>query len=80
MDYSKLEKVIELLEEIADIYPQMEKVVLNDPEDPDYIIITSTEFIQEMSNAFGISEEFAQADIEDFYADIPKKKKKRNVQ
>lgn len=81
MEYGKLEKVLELLEEISELYPNMEKVVLNDSDNPDYIIITSNEFIEEMSNAFGISEEFAQADIEDFYADIPKTdKKKRKLQ
>ena len=76
----KLEKVLELLEELSDIYPNLEKVILNDTEDPDYLIITSSEFINEMANSFGVSDEFAQADIDDLYEDIPKSRKKRNIQ
>ena len=76
----KLEKVLDLLEELSDIYPNLEKVILNDTDDPDYLIITSSEFIEEMANSFGVSDEFAQADIDDLYEDIPKSKKKRNIQ
>ena len=76
----KLEKVLDLLEELSDIYPNLEKVILNDTEDPDYLIITSSEFINEMANSFGVSDEFAQADIDDLYEDIPKSRKKRNIQ
>lgn len=76
----KLEKVLDLLEELSDIYPNLEKVILNDAEDPDYLIITSSEFINEMANSFGVSDEFAQADIDDLYEDIPKSRKKRNIQ
>lgn len=76
----KLEKVLDLLEELSDIYPNLEKVILNDTEDPDYLIITSNEFINEMANSFGVSDEFAQADIDDLYEDIPKSRKKRNIQ
>lgn len=76
----KLEKVLDLLEELSDIYPNLEKVILNDTDDPDYLIITSSEFINQMADSFGISDEFAQADIDDLYEDIPKSKKKRNIQ
>jgi hypothetical protein len=76
----KLEKVLNLLEELSDIYPNLEKVILNDTEDPDYLIITSTDFINEMADSFGISDEFAEADIDDIYQDIPKSKKKRKIQ
>ena len=76
----KLEKVLNLLEELSDIYPNLEKVILNDTEDPDYLIITSSEFINEMADSFGISDEFAEADIDDLYEDIPKAKKKRKIQ
>lgn len=80
MAYEKLEKIMSLLEEISEIYPDMEKVIINDSENPDYIIMTTSAFIEEMSDAFGISEEFENVAIEDEYPDMPKKNKKIKLQ
>ena len=80
MAYDKLERIMSLLEEISEIYPDMEKVIINDSEAPDYIIMTTNSFLQEMSDAFGISEDFENVTIEDEYPDMPRKKKKIKLQ
>jgi hypothetical protein len=80
MAYDKLERIMSLLEEISEIYPDMEKVIINDSEAPDYIIMTTNSFLQEMSDAFGISEDFENVVIEDEYPDMPRKKKKIKLQ
>ena len=79
MSYDKLERIMEILEELSDIYPDIERVIINDSDSPDYIILTTDVFLKEMSDAFGVSEEFSDS-MEEIYSSIPKKEKKRKLQ
>jgi hypothetical protein len=80
MSYDKLQKVLELLENITDIYPEMEKIIMNDSDSPDYIILTTSEFLDEMSSALGLFDELEEVSFSDEYMDIPKKTKDRKLQ
>jgi hypothetical protein len=72
----KLDKVLKLLEEVADIFPEMDKVIFNDPINPDYIIIATEEFINNMSEGLDLDD---IEDIADEYPSIPAKKKKKTT-
>lgn len=78
MSAEKLERVLELLEELTEIYPEMDKVLMNDSDEPDYIIITTEPFLKEMANSFGISDEI-QKDLGEFYSS-PKSTKNKKLQ
>ena len=54
----------------------MDRLIVNDPVEPDYIILATTEYLTEMAEAFGISDEFEEvADFAEEYPDLPNKKK-----
>jgi len=75
-DDEKTERLLEILSELNELYPDMDKMIVNDPVEPDYIILATTEYLNEMAEAFGISEEFEEvADFADEYPDLPKKRK-----
>lgn len=71
----KLMRLMELLEEIGEIYPELEKVIVNDPENPDYIVMATQPYLEEAAAMFGISEEFAEIEFEEEYPDMTKKDK-----
>lgn len=72
----KFERMMEILTELSELFPEMDKMIVNDPENPDYIILATTEYLNEMAEAFGISDEFEEvADFADEYPDLPKKRK-----
>lgn len=75
-DEDKMDRLLEILSELNELYPDMDKMIVNDPVKPDYIILATTEYLNEMAEAFGISEEFEEvADFADEYPDLPKKRK-----
>lgn len=74
----KVDRLLELLEEIDELYPGLDKMIINDPINPDYIIMASTEYLNEMADAFGISEEFE--DLASEYPDLPTNSKKKKIQ
>jgi|13_taG_2_1085334.scaffolds.fasta_scaffold01429_4 hypothetical protein len=72
----RMERLLELLEELNELFPGMDKMIINDSSDPDYIILATTEYLNTMADAFGISDEFEEvADFPEEYPDLPKKKK-----
>ena len=75
-DDDKIQRMLEILEELSELFPSMDKMIINDPLEPDYIILATTEYLNEMADAFGISDEFEEvADFAEEYPDLPKKKK-----
>lgn len=77
----KMARMLELLEELSELYPGMDKMIINDPVDPDYIILATTEYLNEMADAFGISDDFEEyADFAEEYPDLPNKNKKVKMQ
>lgn len=77
----KMMKLMEILEQISEEFPELDKVIINDPDNPDYIILATTEYLNQAAEMFGISEEFEEVaweeGIAEEYPDIPKKKKYR---
>ncbi len=73
MNNPKMDRLLELLEEISDLYPELSKIVMNDPFDPDYIILTTETYIEEMAESMGIGEH-GEA-LADEWDDIEKKSK-----
>lgn len=75
-DEDKMDRLLEILSELNELYPDMDKMIVNDPVEPDYIILATTEYLNEMAEAFGISDEFEEvADFAEEYPDLPNKKK-----
>ena len=74
----KMDRLLELLSEINELYPEVDKIVINDPINPDYIILATTDYLNEMAASMGIDE---MGDIADEYETIePKSDKKRKLQ
>ena len=73
MKDSNLQKILELLKEISEIYPEIDKVVMDDELEPNYIILATTEFVNNMAEVFGEVAEFEE--IGESNTD-----KKRNIQ
>lgn len=72
----KMDKLLELLEEINELYPEVDKIVINDPINPDYIILASTEYVNEMAKSMGLEGIEDMADEYDSVSSKPKDKKK----
>lgn len=74
----KMDKLLQILEEISELYPEIDKIVINDPINPDYIIIASTDYINEMAKSMGLD---SIDDIADRYNDDnDTKQKKKKLQ
>jgi hypothetical protein len=65
MKDDNLEKILELLKEVSEIYPEIDKVVMDDELNPNYIILATTEFVNNMADIFGEIAEFEEMDVED---------------
>lgn len=65
MKGNNLEKILELLREISEIYPEIDKVVMDDELEPNYIILATTDFVNNMAEVFGEIAEFEEMDVED---------------
>lgn len=63
----RIDRLIELLEQINEEFPELSKVIINDPEEPDYIILTTQEYFQQMDDVMN---------IQDNTEEITKEKKK----
>ena len=50
----KIDRLLEILAEINEIYPDIDKIMVSDPDEPDYIIISSTEWLNNMTDSLGI--------------------------
>lgn len=53
MSAEKAKKLLDIVSEIDDLYPDLDKVVMNDVDNPDYIIICSEEFAMIVAHALG---------------------------
>lgn len=59
----KKARLLEIIQEIQELYPHLDRLMITDIDEPDSIIITSEENILEMAEAHGIPVEF----IDDFF-------------
>lgn len=50
---SKLQKIESILEQISEIYPEMNRIIIEDPENPSYIMISNEEFLETIMEYFG---------------------------
>lgn len=75
-DDMKMQRMMELLTELNELFPEMDKMIINDPVEPDYIIMTTTEYINTMAEAFGLEDDLEEIASE--YPDIPKKDDKKS--
>lgn len=67
---SKKNELFDILVEVLDLYPNVEKVLMDDVNDPDYIIMCSPEKLREFSEIMGIDFE----SLEESYSSIKRKK------
>jgi hypothetical protein len=71
-DEEKIARALELLEELSELYPDIDKMIMDDTENPNYIILSTTEFLNRMAESFdGDFEEVAAS-----YPNIKPDKKK----
>jgi len=67
----KRARLLELITEIQEIYPKLDRLMLDDPEDPDQIIIASEERITEIAEEAGLDVEFLDSFFDDDDDDAP---------
>ena len=53
----KLERLESLLDQINEIYPEMDRIIIEDPENPAYIMISNQEFLETIMEYFGEDKE-----------------------
>lgn len=73
MKDNNLEKILELLREISEIYPEIDKVVMDDELEPNYIILATTDFVNNMAEVFGEIAEFEE--MGENHSEVDKKRK-----
>lgn len=73
MKDSNLEKILELLKEVSEIYPEIDKVVMDDELEPNYIILATTDFVNNMAEVFGEIAEFEE--MGESHSEVDKKRK-----
>lgn len=76
----KIDQLMKILDQIGEIYPELDKVVVDNVDSPSYFIIASTEYLESMSELLGMSlmddlEEYEQEQDEDDIPSLPGKKK-----
>lgn len=59
---TKKERVIEIVEQLSEIYPELDRVIITDLDNPKSIIITSSEVVDEVAEEVGID----PADLEEY--------------
>jgi hypothetical protein len=66
---TKKEKILDIVEQLSEIYPHLDRVLITDMENPKSIIITSSEVVDEVAEEVGIDpedlEEYMDRDDED---------------
>ena len=69
-----MDKLLELLEQINELYTEVDKIVINDPLHPDYIILASTEYVNAMAESMGLE------GITEEYDTVKPTKEKKKIQ
>tara|TARA_B110000908_G_C10191172_1_gene420547 strand:- start:848 stop:1123 length:276 start_codon:yes stop_codon:yes gene_type:complete len=62
---SKKDKLLEIIEQIQELYPKLNRLMVTDLEDPDSIIITTEERLIEMAEEYGIDPDMIEGLTED---------------
>ena len=58
---TKKDRIIEILEQIQEIYPQLDRVMITDFDNPKSIIFTTQDNIDEIAEEYGIEPEYTDA-------------------
>ena len=61
----KKAKLMKIIQEIQDLYPHLDRLMVTDLDDPDSIIISSAQRIEEIASEFGVDME----EVEEFFED-----------
>tara|TARA_R110000765_G_C18537214_1_gene560422 strand:- start:12 stop:287 length:276 start_codon:yes stop_codon:yes gene_type:complete len=66
---SKKEKLLEIIEQIQELYPKLNRLMVTDMDDPESIIITTEENLISMAEEYGLDpemiEQFSEEDLQD---------------
>jgi len=66
---SKKDKLLEIIEQIQELYPKLNRLMVTDLEDPDSIIITTEERLIEMAEEYGLDPDMIDDITEDALED-----------
>lgn len=62
---SKREKLLDIIRQIQDIYPELDRVMITDFENPDSITITTESHLLEMAEEYGLDPDMLSSITED---------------
>lgn len=66
---SKKDRLLEIIEQIQELYPKLNRLMVTDMEDPDSIIITSEDNLASMAEEYGLDpsilETYSEEDLQD---------------
>ena len=54
----KKEKLLEILAQVQELYPELDRVMITDLENPQSIILTSEENLMEVAQAYNLDEDY----------------------
>ena len=74
---NKAEQLLEVLSQIGEIYPELEKITVDNVDNPNYIIISTTSYLNQIAKEYGLSDLITEVDIDDHYNDLPSYNKKK---
>lgn len=61
----KKDKLLKIIQELQDIYPHLDRLMITDLDNPDSIIITSEKNLEEIAAVHGVD----VAEVEEYFAD-----------
>lgn len=66
----KREKLVKLLEEVQKLYPNLDRVMITDLEDPRSIIFTTEDNIQEIADEYGLEPDYLDSITEEIEVEV----------
>lgn len=66
----KREKLVKLLEEVQKLYPNLDRVMITDLEDPRSIIFTTEDNIQEIADEYGLEPDYLDSITEEVEVEV----------
>jgi|VirMetMinimDraft_7_1064189.scaffolds.fasta_scaffold05857_8 hypothetical protein len=66
---SKKDKLLEIIEQIQELYPKLNRLMVTDLDDPDSIIITTEDRLIELAEEYGIDSDLIDDITEDALED-----------
>ena len=62
---NKKDKLLEIIEQIQELYPQLDRLMITDMDDPQSIIITTKENLESMAEDYGLDPDMIDGLMED---------------